>query len=149
MVIILKALSAGIVSAAFAVLFQIRGRKIAYAALCGALGYLVYLLLYDINNLLAMFAASVVMALYSEIAARLFKSPATLFIIAGLIPIVPGGGMFSFVLKAMEGKLDEAASIGIMTLFEAGAIAGGIIMLSAISRMIFRIKKNPLSKQKM
>lgn len=134
---ILMVLAAAIASAGFGVIFQVRGRNILYAAVTGGIGYLVFLLALELNigTVLASFFSSCAITTAAEILARKQKSPATVFLVAGLIPIVPGRGMYLSMFLALEGDLPAAASTCYQTLLEAGAIAIGVVTVSSFVRM--------------
>jgi len=133
---IIRALAAGIASASFSVLFQVRGRNIILAGMNGGIGYFVYLLMGSRGDFLSLLLASGAMTLCSEVTARIKHSPATLFLVPGLIPIVPGGGIYNCVLEALEGNIGEAVLTCYTTLLEAGAIAVGIIVASSLLKLI-------------
>lgn len=133
---LVKVISAGVVSAAFCTLFQVRGRNVIVAGLNGALGYLVYLALPGEGTLVRLLLASAFMNIYAEAAARLRKAPSILFLSPALIPLVPGGGMFECALKVLRGQRHEAVTQFGDVMLQAGAIAFGIILVSAMMRFI-------------
>lgn len=136
--IILYALLSGIISAMFSVLFQVRLRHLPTAGLGGAIGYIVYQLVSPYGGSLALLAASAAITLYAEICARKAKAPATVYLISGILPIVPGGGLYQSMLLALEGRSGSAGALAYRTLLNAGAIAVGIILVSAILRVFSR-----------
>lgn len=134
---ILKVVFAAIASMAFGLTFNIRGRNILFAGLCGGLGYLVFLLVMEVEGPVAALVASVVITLYSEIAARLLKAPASNFLVTGLIPLVPGTAMFNSILKLVQNQTENAVAYGLEALMRAAAIAVGIIVVSALVKLVF------------
>lgn len=124
----------------FGVLFNIRGNKLILAGIAGSIGGVVYhaTLLLGYSELSAMFLGSVALSLYSEIFARICKTPVTTFIICALIPLVPGGGMYRMMLQAIEGNVMQALTIGLDTLTIAGVLALGILVVSTIMKAIFK-----------
>lgn len=130
-------------SIGFGVLFNIRGKNLIIASFGGALGWFTYLLSGGLQSsaIFSLFLAAMVVSIYSEIMARVYKSPVTIFILCGIIPLVPGGGMYFATLEAVKGNLSLAMSKGIETLFSAGAIAIGIVFVSSISTISKKIKK--------
>lgn len=136
MTLVLYPLCAAVVTVAFGVLFNVRGFNLLLAGLVGGAGYFVFLALQPASSALAMFAASAAMAALAELAARRRRAPAPLFLVAGLIPIVPGGGMFNSLLRLIEGESAQALHIMMQALVEAGAIAAGIIVASSLIRLI-------------
>ena len=78
-------------SAGFALLFNVRKQLLPLAALGGALCWGAYLLagVWTQSVFVQSFAASAVTAVWSEILARVKKTPAQQYLIVGLIPLVP------------------------------------------------------------
>lgn len=140
---ILNCLYAFLSSIGFGVLFNIRGKNLIIASVGGALGWFTYLLSIKLqpSEVFSLFLAAMIVSIYSEIMARLYKSPVTIFIICGIIPLVPGGLMYFATLEAVKGNLEISMSKGIQTLFSAGAIAIGIVFVSSISTIFKKIKK--------
>lgn len=141
MMVYLGVLWAAFASLAFAILFNVRGRDLPAAALGGALGWAVFLLISSLDHgpALAYFCASAVAALYAELVSRAFKRPATVFLVSSLMPLVPGGGMYYTMSASLYGSLEEALQNGITTLTIAGAMAAGVAVSSAIARLAKRL----------
>lgn len=135
-------------SLGFGVMFNIRGRKLILAGIAGSIGGVVYhaALFVGCSELSAMFLGSVALSLYSEIFARICKTPVTTFIICALIPLVPGGGMYRTMLKAIEGDVMQALSIGLDTLTIAGVLALGILVVSTIMKAIFKPERRSVRR---
>jgi len=89
---------------AFSVFYNVKLKWIPVTCLGGALGWLVYLLLDFPSDVPKYFVATVVIAVYSEIMARICKVPATLFLTVAFLPLVPGGGMYSTMEYCMRGE---------------------------------------------
>lgn len=128
----------------FGVLFNIRGKNLFYASFIGSISSAVYFLLpkyFDASVFLAMFMASIVLSCFSEYYARKLKTPVTTFIICGLIPLVPGGGMYYTMLECVKGDVITALSKGLETLSIAGSLALGIVFVSTFTRFYFEKKQ--------
>lgn len=127
-------------AAAFGIVFNVRGRDLAGAALGGASGWALYLLLSGGTGYhgVGYFAASAAVALYAEAAATLLKRPATTYLACALIPLVPGGGMYYTLSRSLEGDLGGTLAMGFQTLTVAGAIAAGVAVGSAAARLARR-----------
>ncbi len=86
------------------------------------------------------FFASFLLGLCGEFLARKLKTPATVFIIPSLFPMVPGANiyytMYYFIFKDYEKSLSNAAD----TLTIALYLAIGIVFSLATSKMILAIK---------
>jgi len=140
---ILNSFYAFLSSLGFGILFNIRGKNLIIASIGGGLAWFTYLLSGRVQSSIAfsLFLASMVGSIYSEIMARIYKNPVTMFIICAIIPLVPGGGMYYATLEAVKGNLSLALNKGVETLFSAGAIAVAIVFVSSISTIFKKIKK--------
>lgn len=145
MTTIISSIFACLATLAFAVLFNIRGEKILFAALGGGLSWFMYLLILNLttSELLAYCVSSLIVGIYSEIMARILKTPVTTFIICGIITLVPGGGMYYTMLESIQGNVQKSLNLGLKTLFIAGAISIGVLLASTLARAItYHSKKN-------
>ena len=88
------------------------------------------------------FLGALCVGLLSESAAAIFKKPATVYIVPGIIPLVPGGGMYETMFAVVLGRKDAAAFIGFNTLIAAASIAVGVALASSLARLVGRIR-NP------
>ena len=126
----------------FALLYNIRGRRLIAAAggglLCCAL--FAILGLFIESEPLIYFIVSLATSVYSEILARVLKTPTTTFIICALIPLIPGGALYYTMSSAFEGNFDIFLTNAISTLLLALALAVGVCMAVAGTRFIMRIK---------
>lgn len=140
---ILEVIAAFISTFAFGIVFNIKGKNLFYAALCGALGWFVYKfsLMIGVANTTSLFLASLALSTYSEVYARILKTPVTTFVIAALIPLVPGGGMYYTMVEAITGDVMKSLEIGINTMASAGSLALGIVLVSTVTKTIIKNKK--------
>ncbi|EOD00647.1 threonine/serine exporter family protein [Caldisalinibacter kiritimatiensis] len=131
----------------FSIIFHIPKDSVIKSGLAGALGWVVFLITKtNLSSPVAgAFWGAITVGILGELFARFFKKPATVFIIPGIVPLVPGAGMYYTMSAITESRFIDAANIGSETLFVAASIASGILVSSSISRMIkrnFKIKKN-------
>lgn len=146
---LLQLLCAFLATLGFGLLFKAPLRDLPFAALGGALSWGAYLGLKALSgsDALAFFAASIIVGLYSEAASVLLRRPATVFIISAIIPLVPGAGMYRTMFEAVSGNAQASAEIGFQTLTLAGAIAGGLAVASAVSRILLLKKPRAYGKR--
>ncbi len=135
---IAQVLQAFVVATAFGVLFGVRGRHLLFAGAAGALAYLVYLLAAPLGVLPQFLIHGAVAALMAEIFARLLKAPATMYLAAALVPVVPGGQLYESVLLALDGSPMESAWMLYDTLLQVGAIAVGLMLVSSLLKLLPR-----------
>ena len=139
--IIMQLAAAFVGSLGFAMVFGMRRRYLFFSSLGALLGWGVYLLAdYFLESafLPPLFAAAFAVS-YSEIMAKALKTPATLFVIPAIIPLVPGGSLFYTMSYAVRGDAEGARLSGIQTLESALAIAFGISLVLALREL--RTKK--------
>jgi len=134
----------------FGIILNVKGKKLIFASFGGGLAWYVYIfsISKNIDNALAYFLASIALTIYSELFARLLKTPVTTMLIPGLIPLVPGGGIFYTMLYTVQKDTNSALFKGIETLFAASALAFGIVFVSSISKIIKDIRKGNIRKIK-
>jgi uncharacterized membrane protein YjjB (DUF3815 family) len=67
--------------------------------------------------------------------ARWRKTPATLFVIPGMVPLVPGSSLYNTMSYAVRGEMEAARAYGTKTLLCALAIAAGISFVTALREL--------------
>ena len=121
---------------AFCFIFELRRRwHILSAAATGAVAWLVYLSLPGFTDVTRYLLATIVAAALAEIFARIYKTPATVFLIIGIIPLVPGGGIYYTMEALINGDLPLFVRNGMETVASAGAIAVGCSLVSSVARI--------------
>jgi uncharacterized membrane protein YjjB (DUF3815 family) len=130
-----------IAAVSFGIMFNIRGVSLIFAGLNAGLGFFFYSITtsYGYESHIGMLVASISMSICAEILARKRKTPASVFLVPALIPVVPGGAIFQFALNLLEGNTELAFTYGIQTMLEAGALAIGIILVSSLTKVIIRM----------
>ena len=119
----------------FALVFNIRGKKVFFAAFGGCLGWVLFLLmgLFIDSEVLRYFIASLLISTYGEVMARFLKTPTTLFSIVCLVPFVPGGSLYYTMTHAFSGDLSGFLSSGSNTLQLAAALSLGVVIVSTFA----------------
>lgn len=120
------------------------------AGLTGGIGWSVYYCLINAtnNDILANFLAATLVALISEILARKLKYPAILFVIPGIIPLVPGLGMYNTMLYLVQSNYQLAISKGANVLFIGGAISLGVLVVTSLARTLNIVSLAKINKNK-
>ena len=141
---IIQILAAFAGSAGFCVLFNIRGIRLVGAAVGGLLSWTLFVILnkFIASEPVCYFVVAWAVSVYAEILARVMKTPTTPFIIASLVPLIPGGSLYYTMSHAFGGDMDGFLQKGINTLQLASALALGVIVSSAISKVIGDMLKN-------
>jgi len=125
-------------SMAFALIYNIRGKNLFLSSLCGAFGWAAYLICdsFADSAVIPYLLSGMAIALFSEIAAYIFRSPVTVYLMPGFIPLVPGGSVYLAVESCLYGDIAGFASGIVTTLKIGGAIALGLIFMSSIFRLL-------------
>lgn len=141
-VLALKIAAVFLMSASIGILYRIPRSLLVYGSLVGVLAWLVmqYTIKAGGNNIFANFLGSVAIGLASELLARALKKPATIFIIPGFIPLVPGAEAYTTMLHMVKGQYAEGMAMGVRTALIGGAIAFGIFVSSTIFRLAVNYK---------
>ncbi|MGL5574613.1 MAG: threonine/serine exporter family protein [Sarcina sp.] len=130
----------------YALMYNVKKDKLIAATIGGFLTITTYVIANQLlNNIfLATTLASAVITFYSEFLARKLKSPATVFLLPGIIPLVPGGGLFYTMTGLLTNNMHQFKSSGTSTFETAAGIAIGVILASVIVNHINTL----LSKKK-
>lgn len=128
----------------FGILFNIRGKRLAAVAFGGLLSWGLFIAASHLipNEPIDYFIVAAVVSLYSEIMARILKTPATPIATTSLIPLIPGGSLYYTMTSALESDFNAFLGKAVSTLQLAGALALGIILVTTLSQLLFKhIKK--------
>ncbi|MBQ8911725.1 MAG: threonine/serine exporter family protein [Clostridia bacterium] len=135
-------LMGGVGAIGFSVLFGAHPKRLLFATLAGMICTSAYMLVDGLSFLsgfgglfLASLAGGAACTLYAEIMARVLKTPATVFLIPGLIPMVPGGSLYYTMAFLVQGDQATAAQKGIDTLCVCLGISAGIVIMSVIGQI--------------
>lgn len=139
-----QGLAAILASLGFAILFNIRGDKLITASFIGGVGGITYYICVQLgySQVVALFIASMIISIFSEVFARILKCPVTTFLICALIPLVPGGGMYYTMLAVVRNQIDVAINTGVDTIIQACSIVIGCMLVSSCLRMINQFRRN-------
>ena len=143
---ILRIITATIATYFFSYLFNIRKEHRFPTAIGGGLAQITFELcyLFCANNFYSMFLAAIVIALYGEIMARIQRTPVTTYVIAALIPLVPGKPIYDAMVFVVQDDLPSALDMGLRALGYSGLLALGIMIVSTLARLTLQIQKKPV-----
>ena len=129
--------------AAFAVILNARGSQFWVSSAGAALCWLSYLFFFNIMGTgvyTANFLATVAVSLFSEIMARVCKTPVTVFLLVGLLPLVPGGGIYYTMEHALAGDTTAFLSQLMSTFGIAASLALGVLVVSSVTRFAAQVR---------
>lgn len=126
---------------AFSVLFGVPKKYYLDCGLIGLAGWLVYRLsqMAGVGNTFAVFFAVVIIILCSRITAVRRQCPATVFMITGIFPLVPGAQIYWAAYYLVTNQFDQALSSGFTAIKVIIAIVLGIIFVFEIPGKCFLV----------
>lgn len=132
----------------FSFLFNVHGKGISLCMLGGVLCWAAYCLAEGLGggDGMATFIASFMVAIYSEVMARVRKCPAIGFLVLGLIPLIPGASLYYTMNYAVRGNMEMFSLQGMKTIELAGLMAAGILLVSTSMRMWLVWKQQHIKK---
>ena len=141
--LMLQVVSAFIGVVAVAVLFQVPRKNLVLAGVTGAAGWFLELVAEEVsgNALLSYFLAAFLVAVLSQIFARVSKAPVTLYLVTGILPLVPGVGMYRTVYYLLQSNHAMTGYYLSYTLQIAGMIALAIFVVDSCFKRLYERKK--------
>lgn len=118
----------------FGILFSVPRNTLLFGGVIGMLAWGIFRTLpeFGVTAIFATSVASVTAATLAHLLAKKYWVPATAFTIPGIIPLVPGSKAYYTMLAFVEGDYIGGLELGIETMLQAGAIAGGIVFAIAV-----------------
>lgn len=134
---IFQVLGAFLAVLGFSTVMEVPKKLLLHTSCIGAFGWLVYLLIANAgaSSAVACFWSAMVISLLSHISARVWKAPVTVFLIGGILPLVPGAGMYRTAYSMMMETSQEVYQNLQETLMIAGAIAVAIFITDSVFRL--------------
>jgi uncharacterized membrane protein YjjB (DUF3815 family) len=141
---LIQVLMAALATVSFSVLFNVPAREYVFCGITGAIGWLFYIITYSMVDSIAFatFVAAIIITITSRLFAVNRRVPVTIFLIAGIFPLVPGAGIYYTTSFIFNNEINLAAAKGIETISIAICIAFGIMMVFLIPQKFFMIGKN-------
>ena len=135
---IIQTAAAFLGSIGFAVFLKMKGKQIVLAGIGGGDTWLVYLLMqnYIDGYFVPYLIASIFVGIYAEIMARVNKAPATIFLTAAAVPLIPGGSLYYTMLGIVEKDSAAFSENGIAALTIALAISLGFVIVALSNKYI-------------
>lgn len=127
----IQTIAAFIAITAFSVYLEVPKKNLIWCGILGAIGWFIYLLCKDFGIIWATFISSLSITLISHIFARVMKGPLTVFLIPGILPLVPGAYLYRTVYELFFGTRDKMSANFMLTLEIAGVIALAIFIMDS------------------
>ncbi|WP_461612473.1 threonine/serine exporter family protein [Clostridium sp. Marseille-QA1073] len=131
------------------ILFNIDRKKALYAGLGGAIGWVVYSIFLERtgSSVIGSFFGAFIVNLYSELMARIMRTPASMFYVPGIFPLVPGMAAYSTITYLVEKNFTSALDKGMLTLGIGGAIGFGIMLSTTLVKFITKVRSKRSKKR--
>lgn len=140
----IQIITAIIGSIGFGLIYNLRGRNLIAIGVGGGIAWALHLLIFHLfsNETVSYFIVSLFISIYSEMMARLLKAPTTVFVTPSLIPLVPGASLY-YTMRSMFGSnLLSFTESAVLTLKLSAALALGVIVSTAIMKIVYTIINN-------
>ena len=139
--------AAYIIAVGYAVKMVNPVRSIWGSALVGAVGRLAFTFLMQftaVSETIATFAATILIALMGNLMARRFKTPTIVYLISGIMCLVPGISLYQSVYGFVFGDMSQFRSQLVNTLLISGAIAVAVFFVDTGFNILTRAKNKTL-----
>lgn len=122
----------------FAIILDAPKKFLYYAGAAGGVGWLAYLMTLEATDSVIMgaFISSLAAALLSHVFARILKAPVTVFLVAGILPTVPGASIYRCVYSLIQRQNTISNLYLIQTIQIAGGMALGIFIVDSLFRLM-------------
>lgn len=132
----------------YGIIISVPRKPLFYGACGGALSYLVYRLIHTLSGheMIGYLVGTLVAAVGAELLARRCKMPVTIFVLPGIIPLVPGVGLYRSMLCLIRNDISGFLHEGVRTLFISGIIAVTVAVINALARNLLAGSANGHSR---
>lgn len=135
--------AAALGTVAFALLFDVPVKYYPVCALIGGAGFFLAELLVSLglSATESTFFATVLVMVTSRFAAVWMRCPVTVFLVSGIIPLVPGAGIYWTAYHLVMGETSSALESGFAAIRAAVAIVLGIVVIFELPNKFFHFGK--------
>ena len=131
-------IAAFIAVVSFSINLEIPKKHLIIVGIVGALGWITYIICdyLKLPNILSYFISTLLVAILSLILSKILNAVSTIFLIPGILPIVPGAAMYKMIYFLINNNWKES----VYQLLQVILITGGIALAIFITESIKRIK---------
>lgn len=122
----------------FGLVLDIPRKYMGWSGIAGGVCWLVYILVKGATGspVWAVFLSSLSVALIGHVLARILRAPVSVFLIPGILPLVPGTSIYHCVYYMIGGNREQSTYYLVETMQIAGAIAMAVFLMDSVFRMI-------------
>lgn len=138
----IQIITAALGTLGFSLVFGSRRSHLLYLSIGGALSWTAYLAAAQFysSEPFCYFIAAAAVGIYSEILARILKTPTVSILIPSVLPLIPGGMLYYTMRYAIAKDWALFISNGSLTLSIALSIALGVITVSTAVKLFLHKK---------
>lgn len=128
-------------SIGFAVLFNIRGKRLIATVFGGFISWLLYVMIHKFveNEAVVYLIVSCAISVYAEVMARVLRTPTTTFTVTALVPLIPGGSLYYTMTSLFRTDREDFLYRMMYTAQLAAALALGIVAVTGATRLIYKV----------
>ena len=131
-------IAAFIAVVSFSINLEIPKKHLIIVGIVGALGWITYIICdyLKLPNIHSYFISTLLVAILSLILSKILNAVSTIFLIPGILPIVPGAAMYKMIYFLINNNWKES----VYQLLQVILITGGIALAIFITESIKGIK---------
>jgi len=124
-------------TAGYAVLYQVPYKSLLPVGFVGmgAWGTQALAASYGLPSVGSAFLGGLFVAAVSELLARRMRMPVIVFVVGGIVPLVPGSAAYAAMRHFVTGHYIEGLARGTETFLVAAAISAGLVLAGTIMRL--------------
>lgn len=133
----------GITSLCFGVFLSIPKIDLIVGGIIGGISWALYVFLMRLSGemILPYFISTLTIGILGNISSKITKRPTFLYMLPGIIPLVPGYSLYYTMLYIVTEDYSSALHKGIETLFIAFAISSGLIVSESLKKILNNLLK--------
>jgi uncharacterized membrane protein YjjB (DUF3815 family) len=128
----------------YAVLYSVPKKALLAVGLVGTVAWTAQdlaLRVLEFSSIGAAFVGSLTVAVASEVLARRMQMPVIVFVVGGIVTLVPGSAAYATMRQVVTGQYLEGFVRGTETFLIASAISAGLVIAGTIMRMNRRSRR--------
>lgn len=140
--IVLRVLASFFACIGFAIVLRVPKKELISCGFIGLISFAVYTVMCCVigeDSILPMFFGIVAATVFARGMSYRRKAPSTIYVIMGMLPLVPGAGMYYTMYGILNSDILFSYMKGAETLKAAGVIAMGIILVFIFPPEFFKL----------
>lgn len=134
----------GFASLCFGVFLSVPKFDLLIGGIIGGISWALYIILMRISGeiILPYFVSTLTIGILGNVSSKITKRPTFLYMLPGIIPLVPGYSLYYTMFYSITEKYDLALRKGFETLFIGLAISSGLIISESLKKIFNNILKS-------